>query len=913
MDKKLVSLLVFTILLSLFAVVKFNVTIGSRTIFVPSDFPSIQAAINNATDGDTIFVFNGTYYENLVVNKSITLVGQGEEITVIDGGGLGTVVYVTANNVSIGNFTVQNSGFSSPLSGVSVSSNYVSVNESILKSNYVGLRLQNSRGCIVSKCDVLNNHIGVHVETSENSSVERSDITANIEAGICLDDSNSIEIRNNNITGNGLYGVRIQHSQNNAISDNLVSLHENGMTLNTAGNNTLSNNTIESNKYNFGVYGTNLYDFLQNIDVSNTVNDKLVYYLVNKKDAVINSSSNAGYVALVNSSNVHVKDLRLERNRDGLLLAYSHNCKMQQNDLADNLHGVHFYHSQNSVLEGSTIVGNQDGISLISSPGSLIRNNSVVNNGNFGIEIKYSDDSVLLNNNVTLNGEEGFDVYGSLNNTFSGNTVFANGRGIRLQYSDWAKVEDNLIANNTWDGVYIVGSNDCVVQGNTVSANVGYGIRFSYSAVTDVDENTIIDNEANGIYLYKCNVFNFRGNVIVGNVVGIYSYRCFNCTMASNQISNHSREGIEVVYSEYVVVSENTLLRNGRAGVGVYYSTENVVKNNFINRNLDYGVWLDNANNILIVGNNVTCNNWHGIYLHVLNNCTVKNNLIDGNLNGLDFWLADNNTITDNIVEENSCGMHLEDCIHNRIFHNSFSNNTQQVSTLGQCENIWDNDYPSGGNYWSDYSGIDLYKGPFQNSIGSDGIGDTAYVIDSENSDSYPLMVPYRVHDLEVANVSMVSSKIYVGWVVNVSVTVENVGQHVESLNLSVFWNGVTLGTSVVESLHVGEKVVLDYVWNTTGGVPCGSYTVKAEADAVYGEADLENNVRLFEVTVNMVGDVNGDRKVNILDIAEVAIIFGSHKGDADFRLDCDFNRDDLINILDLAAAAKNFGEECTV
>jgi hypothetical protein len=57
--------------------------------------------------------------------------------------------------------------------------------------------------------------------------------------------------------------------------------------------------------------------------------------------------------------------------------------------------------------------------------------------------------------------------------------------------------------------------------------------------------------------------------------------------------------------------------------------------------------------------------------------------------------------------------------------------------------NVWDDGFPSGGNYWSDYAGIDLYSGPYQNETGSDGIGDTPYVIDENNIDHYPLMNPW--------------------------------------------------------------------------------------------------------------------------------------------------------------------------
>jgi hypothetical protein len=59
--------------------------------------------------------------------------------------------------------------------------------------------------------------------------------------------------------------------------------------------------------------------------------------------------------------------------------------------------------------------------------------------------------------------------------------------------------------------------------------------------------------------------------------------------------------------------------------------------------------------------------------------------------------------------------------------------------------NTWDDGYPSGGNYWSDYAGVDLFSGPYQNQTGSDGIGDTPYFIRANNTDNYPLMNPYLI------------------------------------------------------------------------------------------------------------------------------------------------------------------------
>jgi hypothetical protein len=66
--------------------------------------------------------------------------------------------------------------------------------------------------------------------------------------------------------------------------------------------------------------------------------------------------------------------------------------------------------------------------------------------------------------------------------------------------------------------------------------------------------------------------------------------------------------------------------------------------------------------------------------------------------------------------------------------------NAEQVHIENSYACIWDNGYPDGGNYWSDYTGTDVYSGAGQNMPGSDGIGDTPYVIDAHNRDNYPLM-----------------------------------------------------------------------------------------------------------------------------------------------------------------------------
>ncbi len=81
---------------------------------------------------------------------------------------------------------------------------------------------------------------------------------------------------------------------------------------------------------------------------------------------------------------------------------------------------------------------------------------------------------------------------------------------------------------------------------------------------------------------------------------------------------------------------------------------------------------------------------------------------------------------------------------NNHIYHNDLINNTDQARIYpASYTNYWDNGYPSGGNYWSDYAGVDSYSGPDQDVPGSDGKGDTPYVLDANNRDNYPLMTPW--------------------------------------------------------------------------------------------------------------------------------------------------------------------------
>lgn len=156
----------------------------------------------------------------------------------------------------------------------------------------------------------------------------------------------------------------------------------------------------------------------------------------------------------------------------------------------------------------------------------------------------------------------------------------------------------------------------------------------------------------------------------------------------------------------------------------------------------DSGLVLYNVQNATIENNTIDSNEGDGIRLSLgSSNNVVANNSVSDNGYGIHLSSSNGNTIEGNTVENNEYGIYLESSIDNGIYHNNITGNTNQAYD-DSGGNLWDGGYPSGGNSWSDYSGDDIYSGVNQDEPGSDGIGDSPYVIDPDSRDRYPLVEP---------------------------------------------------------------------------------------------------------------------------------------------------------------------------
>ncbi len=222
-----------------------------------------------------------------------------------------------------------------------------------------------------------------------------------------------------------------------------------------------------------------------------------------------------------------------------------------------------------------------------------------------------------------------------------------------------------------------------------------------------------------------------------------------NVTLMNFKIINSKKEyayaGIVLDGVSFCNISLN-ILTNNFDGLYTENSICNVIENNVFLTNDWNGIHLKYCSNSNIINSNIILNCKNGINIEVdsNNNSLLYNHIENSEWDGIDLIGSIKNVINGNTIKNCFTGIYIgsETDNMNIIYHNNFICNTYQI-TCYSAPNFWDDGYPSGGNYWSDYTGVDHYRGPYQNLTGSDGIGDTPYVIDENNIDHYPLMSPW--------------------------------------------------------------------------------------------------------------------------------------------------------------------------
>ncbi len=672
--------------------------------------------------------------------------------------------------------------------------NYNNISNNVLENNQNnGIQCGGVSYSIISNNTVKNCNFGINSHGNSNlifnNNVEDSDQCALDSQGnfsviyknTVKSSQRGIEIAgsNNNISSNVVFnnyrwGIRIgwefdsRLTVNNTITKNNISNCKSGIYLAKS-----NNNFTENLMYGCGLYieisGSSIEEISSYyIDSTNLVNDKPIYYYVNKSELNQEDFNNAGQVILVNCNDSNISNLHLINASVGLAMYYCQNNTISNNaidrnsyygirlDYCDNnfilrnngsnnnygiyvrgnsnnisknilanneYYGIHIYGNLTTVYD-NYITGNHFGISLGGFYNNLSRNSMDL----CGLRLFHFRVEISSHNIEKSNLVNGKPLYYYVNENNLGSADFLNGGQVILINCNNSIISD-LDLSRGFCGISLYYCNDIEMLRNDVSYNGYYGISLTESHFNKISENNASNNE-NGIYLYQSNNNTISRNIVRNN------YR---------EIGSFYREGSGIFLSES---SGNTIeknyVTNNQYGINLMATRYNIIHANTAHNNHYIGILLTYSENCKILENEVTYNanktwqffiSWGGIYLYSSSiNVIEENNVSNYYYNGLTLRSSYNNTIIKNLLKNNTeKGIEILYNLvpgYNVIYYNAFLENGLNAEDNG-LNNYWDNG--TKGNYWDDYTGLD-----------ADGneIGDIPYNITGSagSQDNFPLM-----------------------------------------------------------------------------------------------------------------------------------------------------------------------------
>ena len=414
-------------------------TSRGNTLYVggngPGNYTKIQDAINNANNGDTIYVYDDSapYHEIINIDKSINLIGEDKNTTIIDNHKLGNIINIIKDGVTIESFTLTNASdiYGKPVFGIKVESNNNEIKNTIISNNWWGISCENYYNNRYIDNIIKKNNYGIYIDGGENNLISNNKFISNKAVHLRVYDSD-LNIINNNLLKNGSkYGIYFRYAININLTDNI----------------------LENCGINFGASFTNF--------SNNIINGKPFIYLLKESNKIIEE---AGQIYLKNCNNITIK--KLDLSNVSFSIFGSENSKIF---IEDNI----FYNTYNAII-------------IESSTNYIFKNNYIKNSAD-GIRLSSSKDCIIRDNYI-YNGDW-IDLYGCTSISIVNNTLIKGGWNIYLQYSDYCNISNNLISQFQY-GIYI----EIDSKNNTISKNDIYGCNRGIKIEGFSDDNLIFNN-----------------------------------------------------------------------------------------------------------------------------------------------------------------------------------------------------------------------------------------------------------------------------------------------------------------------------------------------------------------------------------------------------------------------------------
>jgi parallel beta-helix repeat protein len=681
-----------------------------------ADHSTIQDAIDASQDGDAIKVFDGTYDETVIVDKSLSIIGNGSEVTQINGGGNGDVVTITAPWVNFSGVIISESGNKD--AGIRVESEHNRIENVTCSNHDYGIYLFNCGNTTIENTNCTSNkYEGILLSSSNNCTIRNTNCYSNRNIGIHLRESNNITIENNHCSSDRGTGIRIYRSNNITIEKNTCIMEGgSGIYLSSASNCTIQNNNCSTNN-NFGISLRESNDITIE-DNDCTSKNNTIIYLSRSISCTVRNNRNNG-ISLQDSNDITIEDNLCDSvGTITIRLTRSSKCTFENNTLEKSgffISGTRENWDSHIIRDSNTVHGNPVhylknvvGAVFPEDFGQVILANCSwidVKDQNFGtiayeLLIGYSSNITIENTTCSNIVGDGITIEGSSFCTITNLTCSGNiGNGFSLQGSSFCTISNTVCFNNTVDGISISNSRYCTIMNTTCSNNTGNGISLKDSNNCTITNTDCWNNTEDGIYVQYSENCDFRNNSCSLNDHGINldgsdgcmvtNNSCFSnnhgfnldgsgdCRFLNNTAYWNMHNGITVINSARCDLWNNTCVSNNRTGIYLGRGGSHHLDTNTCTLNNDHGIHMEDSDNCWLANNTCVSNDLDGIYLENSVNCFLEYNTCSSNEHyGINAFRSDLNDMERNLCESNShygirlttspdCNLRYNTCIFN--------------------------------------------------------------------------------------------------------------------------------------------------------------------------------------------------------------------------------------------------------
>lgn len=475
-------------------------------------YSTLGEAIAAAKPGSTIKVKSGTYRENLIIDKPLRIepfsIGEGSpKIIILAIDPNQPVFRITSNNVRLSGLVIEGGSVGIELVGVQgcriVGNEIKESKGGIVLTQKAGTG-RGAQGNLIKENSIDGGDTGIELDNSSENRLDGNEI-AESSVGIRLSSSDDNELKGNRIEA-AQTALLLEGSHRNRLLGNAISGSDRGLVFDRA-----SGNSLEKNSFSGGeplqIIGEAVDDWLQEIDKTNTIDGRAIYYLVGEENLTIDATMNPGYIMLIRCKNITVAGLNLSG--QGILLIETEAATVRGNRITGAKEGISLWRSANDLLEGNTISGGEIGIHLRGSTAEILSQNDISGSG-IGILIAGGGGDLLEGNEIAESARHGISLESSNNNRIKGNGVRGSKEyGILIRAARGNIVEANELLQN-WVGLFLQGAQANTIKGNKAHEN-NFGIYLADSQGNKIMENELAENVRAGL------AGSLEGNKVEGN------------------------------------------------------------------------------------------------------------------------------------------------------------------------------------------------------------------------------------------------------------------------------------------------------------------------------------------------------------------------------------------------------------